>query len=425
MKAVYEVKENSLAELTVTVDGEKWNDALAKAYKKLAANVEIKGFRKGKAPEFRIRQVLGQQIQYEAVDLVAQDALTYGLDENKDVVLEDRPMLDIISVDDNAAVLKFVLTIKPEVKLGDYQNVYYNVEHKEVEESDVEKQIEQLRQQNAEEVLKEEGTVEDGNIAVIDFEGFVDGVAFEGGKGTEYPLEIGSHSFIEGFEEQLVGMKTNEEKDIEVTFPENYVAELAGKKATFHVKVDGIKEKHLPELNDEFVAELAMGEEVKTVEDLKKNLKDKLQKDADAQADRKAEDEFLDKLCEVCTVDIPEVMIKRKNDELFEEQSYSLLQNGINMDSFLKMMGQTAEEYKERLKPQSEQRVKIKLILEAIGKDMKIEVTDEEIEDEYNSVAKMYQMDVEKVKQLIGKEDIVDTVLVDKTFDTIKNRKAE
>lgn len=425
MKAVYEVKENSLAELTVTVDGEKWNDALAKAYKKLAANVEIKGFRKGKAPEFRIRQVLGQQIQYEAVDLVAQDALTYGLDENKDVVLEDRPMLDIISVDDNAAVLKFVLTIKPEVKLGDYQNVYYNVEHKEVEESDVDKQIEQLRQQNAEEVLKEEGTVEDGNIAVIDFEGFVDGVAFEGGKGTEYPLEIGSHSFIEGFEEQLVGMKTNEEKDIEVTFPENYVAELAGKKATFHVKVDGIKEKHLPELNDEFVAELAMGEEVKTVEDLKKNLKDKLQKDADAQADRKAEDEFLDKLCEVCTVDIPEVMIKRKNDELFEEQSYSLLQNGINMDSFLKMMGQTAEEYKERLKPQSEQRVKIKLILEAIGKDMKIEVTDEEIEDEYNSVAKMYQMDVEKVKQLIGKEDIVDTVLVDKTFDTIKNRKAE
>lgn len=425
MKAVYEVKENSLAELTVTVDGEKWNDALAKAYKKLAANVEIKGFRKGKAPEFRIRQVLGQQIQYEAVDLVAQDALNYGLDENKDIVLEDRPMLDIISVDDNAAVLKFVLTIKPEVKLGDYQNVYYTVEHKEVEESDVEKQIEQLRQQNSEEVLKEEGTVEDGNIAVIDFEGFVDGVAFEGGKGTEYPLEIGSHSFIEGFEEQLVGMKTNEEKDIEVTFPENYVADLAGKKATFHVKVDGIKEKHLPELNDEFVVDLAMGEEVKTVEDLKKNLKEKLQKDADAQADKKAEDEFLDKLCEVCTVDIPEVMVKRKNDELFEEQSYSLLQNGINMDSFLKMIGQTAEEYKERLKPQSEQRVKIRLILEAIGKDMKIEVTDEEVEDEYNSVAKMYQMDVEKVKQLIGKEDIVETVLVDKTFDTIKNRKAE
>lgn len=425
MKAVYEVKENSLAELTVTVDGEKWNDALAKAYKKLAANVEIKGFRKGKAPEFRIRQVLGQQIQYEAVDLVAQDALNYGLDENKDVVLEDRPMLDIISVDDNAAVLKFVLTIKPEVKLGDYQNVYYTVEHKEVEESDVEKQIEQLRQQNSEEVLKEEGTVEDGNIAVIDFEGFVDGVAFEGGKGTEYPLEIGSHSFIEGFEEQLVGMKTNEEKDIEVTFPENYVADLAGKKAIFHVKVDGIKEKHLPELNDEFVVDLAMGEEVKTVEDLKKNLKEKLQKDADAQANKKAEDEFLDKLCEVCTVDIPEVMVNRKNDELFEEQSYSLLQNGINMDSFLKMIGQTAEEYKERLKPQSEQRVKIRLILEAIGKDMKIEVTDEEVEDEYNSVAKMYQMDVEKVKQLIGKEDIVETVLVDKTFDTIKNRKAE
>ncbi len=425
MKAVYEVKENSTAELTVTVDGEKWSNALAKAYKKLAANVEIKGFRKGKAPEVRIRQVLGQQIQYEAVDLVAQEALTYGLEENKDVVLEDRPTLEVLSVDENSTVLKFVLTIKPEVKLGDYQHVYYNVEHKEVEDEEVEKHVEQLRQQHAEEVLKEDGEVEQGNIAVIDFEGFLDGVAFEGGKGTEYPLEIGSHSFIEGFEEQLIGMKTGEEKDIEVTFPENYTAELAGKKATFHVKVDGIKEKHLPEVNDEFVADLEMGEEVKTVEDLKKNLKENLQKEADNQADRKAEDEFLDKLCEVCTVEVPEVMIKRKNDELFEEQSYSLLQNGISMDSFLKMMGQTAEEYKERLKPQSEQRVKIKLILEAIGKDMKIEVTDEEIEAEYESVAKMYQMDVERVKQLIGKEDIVDTVLVDKTFDTIKNRKAE
>ncbi|MDO4378276.1 MAG: trigger factor [Erysipelotrichia bacterium] len=425
MKAVYEVKENSTAELTVTVDGEKWSNALAKAYKKLAANVEIKGFRKGKAPEVRIRQVLGQQIQYEAVDLIAQEALTYGLEENKDVVLEDRPTLEVLSVDENSTVLKFVLTIKPEVKLGDYQNVYYNVEHKEVEDEEIEKHIEQLRQQHAEEVLKEDGEVEQGNIAVIDFEGFLDGVAFEGGKGTEYPLEIGSHSFIEGFEEQLIGMKTGEEKDIEVTFPENYTAELAGKKATFHVKVDGIKEKHLPEVNDEFVADLEMGEEVKTVEDLKKNLKENLQKEADSQADRKAEDEFLDKLCEVCTVEVPEVMIKRKNDELFEEQSYSLLQNGISMDSFLKMMGQTAEEYKERLKPQSEQRVKIKLILEAIGKDMKIEVTDEEVEAEYESVAKMYQMDVERVKQLIGKEDIVDTVLVDKTFDTIKNRKAE
>ncbi len=426
MKAVYEVKENSTAELVVTVDGEQWSKALDKAFKKIAATVELKGFRKGKAPESMVKKVVSdKQVEYEAVDLVAQEALTYGLDENKEVVLEDRPQLDVESTSQSEAVLKFILTVKPEVKLGDYKSVEYKVEKEEITEEKVNEQIETLRNQHSEEILKEEGTIENGNIAVIDFEGFVDGVAFDGGKGTEYPLEIGSHSFIEGFEEQLIGMATDEEKDINVTFPENYAAELAGKPATFHVKVDGIKVKQLPELNDEFVAELEMGEEVKTVEDLKNHVKEDLQKNADAKAEREAEDAYLTKLIEVCPVEVPEVMINRKVEDLYEEQSYSMTQNGISMDTFLQITGQKVEDYKERIKPQAEERIKVELILEAIGKDMKIEVTDEDIENEYSKVAESYGMEVDKVKQLVNKEYLSEGLVINKTLEALKNPKAE
>lgn len=426
MKAVYEVKENSTAELVVTVDGEQWSKALDKAFKKIAATVELKGFRKGKAPESMVKKVVSdKQVEYEAVDLVAQEALTYGLDENKEVVLEDRPQLDVESTSQSEAVLKFILTVKPEVKLGDYKSVEYKVEKEEITEEKVNEQIETLRNQHSEEILKEEGTIENGNIAVIDFEGFIDGVAFDGGKGTEYPLEIGSHSFIEGFEEQLIGMATDEEKDINVTFPENYAAELAGKPATFHVKVDGIKVKQLPELNDEFVAELEMGEEVKTVEDLKNHVKEDLQKNADAKAEREADDAYLTKLIEVCPVEVPEVMINRKVEDLYEEQSYSMTQNGISMDTFLQITGQKIEDYKERIKPQAEERIKVELILEAIGKDMKIEVTDEDIENEYTKVAESYGMEVDKVKQLVNKEYLSEGLVINKTLEALKNPKAE
>ena len=188
MKSSYELKENSTAELLVTVDGQPWSDALAKAYRKLASTVELKGFRKGKAPENRVRALLGKQIHYEAVELVAQKALEFGLEENKGIELEDRPSLDVGSVDDESAVLKFELVVKPTVTLGDYKSVKYQLTKHEVTEEEVDKQISLLQNQHAEEVVKEDGTVQQGNIAVIDFEGFVDGVAFEGGKATEYPL---------------------------------------------------------------------------------------------------------------------------------------------------------------------------------------------------------------------------------------------
>lgn len=425
MKSSYELKENSTAELLVTVDGQPWSDALAKAYRKLASTVELKGFRKGKAPENRVRALLGKQIHYEAVELVAQKALEFGLEENKGIELEDRPSLDVVSVDDESAVLKFELVVKPTVTLGDYKSVKYQLTKHEVTEEEVDKQISLLQNQHAEEVVKEEGTVQQGNIAVIDFEGFVDGVAFEGGKATEYPLEIGSHSFIEGFEDQIVGMAIDEEKDINVTFPENYTPELAGKAAVFHVKVDGIKEKQLPEVNEELIAELKMGDDVKTVEDLRNKLKADLQREADKKAETEADDNFLDALCDVCSVEIPQVMIDRKNDETFQQQSYSISANGFDMKSYLQMMGTTESEYKGRLSSQSEKTIKIRLILEAIGKDMALEITDEELEAEYKSIADMYKMDVEKVKQVLSDDMVKEDVLVEKTVAKLKGTDAQ
>ena len=425
MKSSYELKENSTAELLVTVDGQSWSDALAKAYRKLASTVELKGFRKGKAPENRVRALLGKQIHYEAVELVAQKALEFGLEENKGIELEDRPSLDVVSVDDESAVLKFELVVKPTVTLGDYKSVKYQLTKHEVTEEEVDKQISLLQNQHAEEVVKEEGTVQQGNIAVIDFEGFVDGVAFEGGKATEYPLEIGSHSFIEGFEDQIVGMAIDEEKDINVTFPENYTPELAGKAAVFHVKVDGIKEKQLPEVNEELIAELKMGDDVKTVEDLRNKLKADLQREADKKAETEADDNFLDALCDVCSVEIPQVMIDRKNDETFQQQSYSIGANGFDMKSYLQMMGTTESEYKSRLSSQSEKTIKIRLILEAIGKDMALEITEEELEAEYKSIADMYKMDVEKVKQVLSDDMVKEDVLVEKTVAKLKGTDAQ
>lgn len=425
MKSSYELKENSTAELLVTVDGQPWSDALAKAYRKLASTVELKGFRKGKAPENRVRALLGKQIHYEAVELVAQKALEFGLEENKGIELEDRPSLDVVSVDDESAVLKFELVVKPTVTLGDYKSVKYQLTKHEVTEEEVYKQISLLQNQHAEEVVKEEGTVQQGNIAVIDFEGFVDGVAFEGGKATEYPLEIGSHSFIEGFEDQIVGMAIDEEKDINVTFPENYTPELAGKAAVFHVKVDGIKEKQLPEVNEELIAELKMGDDVKTVEDLRNKLKADLQREADKKAETEADDNFLDALCDVCSVEIPQVMIDRKNDETFQQQSYSISANGFDMKSYLQMMGTTESEYKSRLSSQSEKTIKIRLILEAIGKDMALEITEEELEAEYKSIADMYKMDVEKVKQVLSDDMVKEDVLVEKTVAKLKGTDAQ
>jgi len=423
MKAVYEKKEHNQGVLKVTVQGQQWTDALAKAFKKIAKNVEIKGFRKGSAPESMVRKHVSEaEIRMRAVEEVAQDAFTFGLDENKDVKLVAQPALDIESVTDTEATLVFNLTVYPEIKVGDYSKIEYKEKKVSVTKKDVDDAINQLRERNSEEVLKEDGKVCDGDIAVIDFEGFKDGVAFEGGKGTEYPLEIGSGSFIPGFEEQVIGMEVNEEKDINVTFPENYGApELAGKAVVFHVKVDAIKIKQLPELNDEFVAEQKIND-VKTVDDLTKYYKEQIKEEKKQQAEEEATNDLLDELDKITEVEIPEAMIQEEIKNTLETYAARLSQQGINMDMYYQLTGSSEEMMKEQLHPECEKKVKVRLSLEGVAKAMNLEVTEEEFNEEIEAMAKQYNMEVEKVKELVPTDYLTEDLKIRKALDKLKKQ---
>ena len=423
MKSLYEKKESNNAELIVTVDGETWKNAQNKARRKVAQNLQVPGFRKGHVPENMIdRYINRNEVMVEAAESVAQSALEFGLEENPDIRLIDRPQLDIDKISEEEVSLRFLLEVYPEVELGDYRSVEYKEAKVNVTKKEVDEEINRLRRQNAEEVLKEIGAVENGDIAVIDFEGFVDGVAFDGGKGTEYPLEIGSGSFIPGFEEQIIGMEVDEEKDINVTFPEQYAPELAGKAATFKVKLDGIKTRELPELNDEFVEELKMGEDVKTVDDLTKHIKAHMKEHKTADAEEKATNELLDQLCEVCKVDVPHVMIHNEMDDTYHNYENRLQQQGIDMGMYLKITGQTAESFHESLHEECEKKVRIRLILEAIGKDMGLEPTEEDLENEYKSMSEQYQMEVDQIKNLVPAEYLKDDIRMRMTLDALKKK---
>jgi trigger factor len=425
MKAVYELKENSGAELSVTVTGEKWQQAQKKAFNKIKNDIEIPGFRKGKAPEAKVRQLINdQQIWYDAIDLIAQEALEFGLKQYEDIILVDRPALDVQAMTSDEVTLKFLLTVYPEVKLGNYKNIEYKQSKVSVTKKMVEEEIAKLQQNNSLEVLKEEGAVENGDIAIIDFEGFVDGEEFEGGKGTEYPLEIGSNTFIPGFEEQIIGMETGEEKDINVTFPEEYAAEVAGKPAVFKVKVEGIKVKKLPELNDEFVDELEI-KDVKTIDELEKHIRKDIKERKMRQAEEEATNSLLDGICEVCEVEIPEVMITSEVDDTYNQYVQRLQAQGISIDMYFQITGMNEENFKLNLKDEAEKKVRVRLVLEAIGKDLGISVTEVELEEEYKTMSEQYQMEVEQIKQYIPAEYLAEDVKMKKTLEALKGNNAE
>ena len=425
MKAVYELKENNSAELLVTVKGERWQKAQKKAFNKIKSDLEIPGFRKGKAPEAKVRQVVSEQtIWYDAIDLIAQEALEFGLEEYKDIRLVDRPALDVQAMTSDEVTLKFLLTVYPEVKLGDYKAVEYKESRVTVTKRMVEEEIARLQQNNSFEVLKEEGAVENGDIAVIDFEGFIDDEPFEGGKATEYPLEIGSGSFIPGFEEQIIGMNIGEEKDIDVTFPKEYAAEVAGKPAVFKVKLEGIKVKQLPELNDDFVEELEI-EGVKTVEELTKHIRSDIRERKLQQAEEEATNALLDGICETCEVEIPEAMINSEVEDTYNQYAQRLQAQGISIDMYFQITGMTKEDFKLNLKEEAEKKVRVRLALEAIGKDLGISATKEELEEEYKTMSEQYQMEVEQIKQYIPAEYLAEDVKMKKTLEALKGNKAE
>ncbi len=420
MKSTWTVKEKSTGELIVTINDDAWKKAQTKAFDKLAKNVEAPGFRKGQAPKEIARKAISEQsILMEAVDNIASDALLFGIKEH-DLSVIARPELDLEGLTADEVTLKFVVTVKPEVKLGQYKGLDVKAEAVSVTAEEVDAKIAELREQFAELVLKETGNVEMNDTAVINFEGFKEGVPFEGGKGENYALEIGSNSFIPGFEEALIGLATGEEKDVALTFPEHYgAADLAGADVIFKVKVNEIKQKQLPELNDDFAKE-ANHHGTETLADLRAHIEEDLLEEKTAKAQDAFGNELLTRVVDATEVEIPEVLIEEETDTLVEDFKNRIAQQGFNFEQFTQITGQTEKELREQMRLDATGKVKVRLILDQIAKEEKIEVTPEEVELEYGAIAQQYNMELARVKELAPQETIAYDMRLRKAFTLIR-----
>ncbi len=416
----YKKIENAKAELVCTLEGDDWKKAIESSFKKLAAKVEVKGFRKGQAPKNLVEKYVSHnEVLIEAAESLAQNALNNAIDEH-DVKLIDRPELKLDEINDDKCVMTFVCPVYPDVKLGDYKKIKYKVEEVKVEDQEVDDQIADLLNRKADLELKEDGAVEDGDTAVIDYEGFIDDVAFEGGKDENHDLVIGSNTFIPGFEEQLIGMKAEESKDINVKFPEDYhAADLKGKAAVFKVTVHEIKKKVLPVLDDEFVKEQKI-ENVNTVEDLKNYTKDNITLRKENDAKNEAENKLMDDLSEMVEVDIPEVMINSELNNMIQNYEQRMMQQGLSLTQFMQITNQTIDQLRDSMKDDAIKRIKINLALDEIAKLENITVEQQDVEDEYTKMSTMYGMDVEQIKQFVPADTLKDDLRLQKSLDLLK-----
>ncbi|BDG36990.1 trigger factor [Saccharococcus caldoxylosilyticus] len=411
MSVKWEKLEGNEGVLTVEVDAEKVNEGLDAAFKKVVKNITLPGFRKGKVPRVIFEKRFGVEALYQdALDILLPEAYAKAVEE-AGIEPVDIPEIDIEQMEKGKnLIFKAKVTVKPEVKLGQYKGLEVEKMDTTVTDEDVEKELKRLQENYAELVVKEDGKIENGDTAVIDFEGFVDGEPFEGGKAENYSLEIGSGTFIPGFEDQLIGMQAGEEKEIEVTFPEEYHAkELAGKPATFKVKVHEVKEKRLPALDDEFAKDV--DDEVETLEQLKEKIRKRLEEAKKNEAEAALRDALVEKAAENAEIDIPEVMIKNETDRMLREFDQRLQMQGLNLDLYYQFSGQDEAALREQMKEDAEKRVRVALTLEAIAKAENIEVTEEEVNEELEKMAKAYNLEVGKLKELLGslegvKEDL-------------------
>lgn len=402
MSAKWEKLEGNQGVLTVEVNVETVNEGLNKAFQKVSKEVNIPGFRKGKIPRQLFEKRFGVESLYqEALDFILPDAYAKAVDETG-IFPVDRPEIDVEQLEKGKELIfKATVTVKPEVKLGEYKGLEVEKLDDTVTDEDVNEEIKTLQERQAELVVKEDGEVEDGNTVVIDFEGFVDGEAFEGGKSENYSLEIGSNSFIPGFEEQLIGSKSGEETDIEVTFPEEYHAEeLAGKQATFKVKIHEIKAKELPELDDEFAKDV--DDKVETFEELKTSIKNRLTESKKNEADQKLRNDLVEKATANAEIELPEIMIDNEVDRMIQEFEQSLQMQGMNLELYFQFSGQDEAALREQMKSDAEQRVRTSLTLEAIVKAENLEADEEAVDEEIKKMAEMNNMDVEEVKNIMA-----------------------
>lgn len=392
----------NIKEINIKVEGKEWEEALDKAFVKANAKAKIDGFRPGKAPKEVFLKKYGKEALYmDAADIVLDGAYRKVFEDNKDLNIVAQPEIGLKSIDEKGVEFTFKLTLKPEVKLGKYKGLNVKKDSVKVTKEEVEHEIEHLRSHYAENVVKE-GKVENGDIAIIDFEGFKDGKAFDGGKGENYSLTIGSNTFIPGFEDQIIGMTKGEEKDINVTFPEDYHSEeLKGQSVVFKVKVNEIKEVKIPELDKDFFEDLGM-EGIDSKESLEAQVKENIKARRDADAENKYIDELLEAAAKNVEVDIPDVMISEEQDRILRQYEENLKMQGLTLEQFYQFTNSDEAALKEQMKDEATKRVTYRLMLEAIAKAEKIEITDEKANEEAETLAKRYQMPVDEFLKAFG-----------------------
>ena len=412
--------EKSMVELQFSIDAETFKAAVNNAFKREGKKYAIPGFRKGKAPRHMIEKMYGSDIfHYDAVNDLFPEAYEAAVKEAKiDVV--GRPDPEVVSMSEaDGVVLKVKVAVKPEVELGEYAGLTVTKEAKNVNEADVDAEVKRMQDRNGR-LLTREGAAENGDTVDIDFEGFVDGKAFEGGKAEHYSLVLGSGSFIPGFEDQVVGHSAGEEFDVNVKFPEEYgAAELAGKDATFKIKLHEVKYKELPALDDDFAKDVS---EYDTLDELKDSIRKNIAANHEKQADQKVENDLIDQIVAGMKADIPDAMIDSRIEELVQDFGYRISQQGLKLEQYLQYMGMTMENFKEQFREQADKQVKTRLAMEAIAAKESIEATEEEFEAEIKQIADAYQMEADKVKSLVDAAAVKKDLAVNKAIDFVKSK---
>lgn len=429
MSLQVEKLEKNMAKLTIEVSAEELEKAIEGAYQKNKNKISIPGFRKGKAPRKMIEQMYGREVFYEdAANALIPDAYEKALEECTEEIVSS-PKIDVAQLE---AGKPFIFTaevaLKPEVTLGKYKGVKVDKMDVDVTEEEVEAEINQEREKNSRTVDVTDRAVKDGDIATIDFEGFVDGVAFEGGKGEDYPLTIGSGAFIPGFEEALIGAEIGKETDVNVTFPEEYqAAELAGKAAVFKCTVKKLQEKQFPELDDDFVSEVS--DESDTVEQYKEEVKKKIADRKEASAKNAKEDAVIDAIIDDAQMEIPDAMVETQQRQMVQDYAQRLQSQGISMEQYMQFTGMTTQGLLEQVKPQALKRIQSRLVLEAVVAAENITATEEEFEEEAKVMGEAYQMEADKVKELLGengKKQVMQDICVKKAVEfVVENAKEE
>lgn len=421
MSVQVEKLEKNMAKLTIEVPAAEFEAAIQEAYLKNKKRISLPGFRKGKVPRMMIEKMYGEGFFYEdAANAVIPKAYEKAAMESE-IEIVSRPEINVEQIGKGKDfIFTATVAVKPEVTLGQYKGLEYDEKPVEVTDEDLEQELKKVQEQNARTVTVEDRAIANGDIAVIDFTGSVDGEEFEGGKGEDYELVIGSHSFIDTFEDQLIGKNTGDEVEVNVTFPEDYqAADLAGKPALFKVVIKAIKTKEVPELDDEFASDVS---DFDTLDEYKEDLKKTILEKKEKAAKTAKENALVDKVIENAQMDIPEPMIELEVRQMADEFAQRMQMQGLSMEQYMQYTGLTSEKLLEEMKPNAEKKIKTRLVLEAVVDAEKIEVSAEELEAEYKKLADMYQMEVDKVKEIMGtagEENMKKDIAVQKAVDVI------